>query len=319
VYLIVRQLGLSVTMGLAGMLLFFSLGWATKFYVHDFWLTDPLAFLFLSLAVLFAIRGQGLAFAFALVLGVLTKESVLFAVPVYFAFQTRTWWNPRLLLRTILLAAPAVVTLIVVHVLIEARNADPAYIASLPARVQVNAGAVPNYSLGSLLAMNAAWRVGHPERWIIRVLGTCGLVAGILPWVALRYARPIAIRLLPFLLLVSTQLLFARNNERLMVLGFPAIVALAILACEGLTRETDLRETDVLAFGILAFGLLLVGPRQWSPNILLQLTTVLAIGYIVRRRSSRDRRDRSVSPVDVRPVRQVGADLLPTAVRPKGT
>jgi len=81
---------------------------------------------------------------------------------------------------------------------------------------------------------------------------------------------------LPFLVLDYVQLLFAYNTERLLVLGFVALVPLAVW---GMVELMELRGSGVWPFVALAaafFALQLVGRHEWEPNVLIQLAVLAA-------------------------------------------
>jgi len=114
-YAVCRHLSFSVRLSAYGVVLFFGLSYAVKFNVYDFWLTDPLAFLFTSLSILAALGRRRLLFAACLAAGVLVKESVIFVAPLYFSLNVRTRGDKRLLTESALLAVPAVLVLTAVR------------------------------------------------------------------------------------------------------------------------------------------------------------------------------------------------------------
>lgn len=87
VYGLARAWGYTPGWALVGCALFYTLYWAVGFTLYDFWLCDPLTFLFVTLAIRAAKLRQAGQFAGLLALGVLNKEAVLCVVPLWFSLR----------------------------------------------------------------------------------------------------------------------------------------------------------------------------------------------------------------------------------------
>ncbi|HEY7280608.1 MAG TPA: hypothetical protein VID47_03340 [Actinomycetota bacterium] len=271
VWVLLRRFGFDPPIAIAGLLLYFAVGYATKWTLFDFWLTDPLAFLLATCAVLLAMSGRDVAFAVCLALGTMAKESVIFVAPLAYTLRATRPWDRGLAMRTIGATLPAVAVLVALHVGIPGRNADPAYVATFPPAIRDNV--IRHYTYGSVLHHIVAKRVDHLGSTLIRTVSAFGLVVPVLAVIGLRSprARSFALRSLPFLLLVLTQLLFAYNTERLLVLGLIAVVPLATW---GLQQLMELRGAGPAVYVVLAatvFAVQLVGMHEWEPNPLVQL------------------------------------------------
>jgi len=276
-----RRLGFGAAPATAGMLLYFSLGYATKWTLFDFWLSDPLAFLLVVGAVLLALSGRDLAFAVCLVAGVLAKESAVFVAPLFYTLRARRPWDPALAARTAAVTLPAVAALVAVHLGIPAMNSDPAYVASLPRPIRLNT--IPHYTYGTVLHDTVVRRLHHWPRTVVGSLSAFGVLVPALALVGLRRpaARSFALRAVPFLLLVYVQLLFAFNTERLLVLG---VVALVPLALWGVAELMEIRGSGPAAFVALAGAFTLAqlaGRHEWEPNPLIQLALLAAFFPLV--------------------------------------
>jgi hypothetical protein len=280
IFLVGRRSGFPSTLALAGMLMFFSLGWATKFNLYDFWLTDAVALLFVALAVYLAMTRRNVAFAVVLAIGVLAKESVIFAAPLAYTLRARSLADRRAA-RALLLAIPAAAVLAAIRIGIPSWNADPAYVGSLPALVQRGAHAVPSYDLWTVVGRTVARRDWPATA--IRVLSSFGLVVGVAPLLAARRSLGLAARFLPMLLLALSQVLVALNTERLVVVAFPAMIVLAVRGCRSLVGIGGGNGIPALALAGSSFGLLLIGPHQWMPDVSLQLVVAaVVVGATVR-------------------------------------
>ncbi|MDP9341800.1 MAG: hypothetical protein M3Q23_06785 [Actinomycetota bacterium] len=291
VVVLLERLGFGRALALAGMLMYFSLGYATKFTLFDFWLTDPLAFLLVTVAVVCVLGGHDLAFAACLAVGVLAKESVIFVAPLYYSLNARRAWDGRLAVRTLGLTLPAVAALVGVHVAIPEMNGDPAYVRSLPRLIQDNT--IPSYTYGSVLHHAVTTRLHHWPSTLVKSISAFGLLVPILVVTGLRRYRRLALRMLPFVVLAYVQLLFALNTERLLVLAFPALIPLAV---GGMRTLMDAGRVGPRRFVLLAgvfFAIQLVGRHEWEPNPLVQLAVLAAfLPFLVPWRPWRRRPDR---------------------------
>ncbi|HET9896633.1 MAG TPA: hypothetical protein VFQ44_17020 [Streptosporangiaceae bacterium] len=236
VYEVMRKLGFSNGLSMLGLVLFFSISYATRFNIRDFWLTDTTAFLFTALAVLALLYRRFMAYAMCLAAGVVAKESVVFVAPLCYTLTARRRWDDQALIRTVLLAVPAVGELALLRLLIPAWNGHAGYIATLPSNVKADIGNVFSYNLLTVAGkeISARWHVWPRELVeIITSFGALGLVLPLLAgWRSLRRVLQVS---WPFLALVITQLLFTFNTQRLLVLAFIPVIWASLLGihCAG--------------------------------------------------------------------------------------
>jgi hypothetical protein len=273
----------------AGMLLYFSLGYATKWLLFDFWLTDPLEILLVVVAVLLARSGRDVAFTVCLVVGVLAKESVIFAAPLFYTLPAHRPWDRRLALRAVAVTIPAVATLVALHLGIHQMNNDPAYLRTLPAPIRHEA--IRHYTYGAVLHDTVFRRFHHLGRTLAGAVGAFGLLVPLLALVGLRRpeARSFALRILPFLVLGYVQLLFAYNTERLLVPGLAVVIPLAVWGVRELL-ELGAETWAVLALPGVFFAMQLVGTHEWEPIWPIQLAVIVAFAPILRPWRARRRR-----------------------------
>jgi hypothetical protein len=271
-----RLLGFGTMLSAVGCLLFLSLGYAVKFNVFDFWLADPLAFAFVAVGFLLIVLRQDLAFAVCVAVGVLAKESVIFTVALYYGFRAERPIDPKVALRTIAVALPALAVLVGVRLAIPAQNGDGAYLATLPGSIRSNARTVTSYDLVALLRQTIA-----KCDWFdttVRTVSAFGVTVGLLALVGAATARQLLVRAAPYLALVLVQLLFAFNTQRLVVLAFPVVI---LLALEGIRWLTDAKGMPVVPFVALAFttyALGLLSLREWEPNTIAQ--AAVFVGFV---------------------------------------
>ncbi len=272
-FLVVRALGFDHRLATIGLILFLSLGYAVKFNLYDFWLTDPPAFLFTTAALLCVVLRLDIGFAICLAIGVLAKESVFFVVVLHYGLRAKRPLDPRAALNTLLLALPAIAVLIGVRAAIPSWNGRPSYLASLPLPIRRNARTLPSYNAVDVL------RTVARQDWLRTLLDTLsafGVTVGLLVVLGARAARGLALRLTPFLVLVLSQLLFALNTQRLVALAFPAVIILALEGVRWLRDEGHAGEGILLVLAVGTFGLGLVQTAEWMPNVVAQIAPVIA-------------------------------------------
>lgn len=280
VFALVKRSGHPLHLAATGMLLFFSFAFAVKFNMWDFWLGDPLAFLFLALGVLCIVAEWDGLFAVCVAVGVIAKESVVFVVPLFYGLRATQLWDRRTAKRALLVGVPSIAVLVFVRLAIPAWNSHPAYIASLPPPIRWNAHNLPTYSPWFILRQTLARRAAQPASWFVRTVSAFGLPALVLAACGGRRNLRLLSRAAPFLLLVLSQELFALNTERLLVLAFPVVI---LLALEG-ARRLEERGSRPWIFPALAgssLALCLLHPTDISPSALLQLGVVLVFISVV--------------------------------------
>jgi len=280
IYYIGRHVGGKVAYGVVGTLLFFSLGWAVKFVLIDFWLTDAAAFLAVSLAVLFVLRRNRIGFCLAVTVGVAAKEAVIFVVPLWYTLQAQRWLDWRLARETFLLALPAVVLMTLVRLAIPARNDDLDYVQQLPQRMQEFRAFIPTYNYWVLLR-DIGWGIRAHDRtfdtFLLYTTGTWGV--GLFALAAIGAVRRplLTLRVTPFLVLVYAQILFAVNIERLLVFGFPVMILLAIEGGKAVVSERGTLGVWLLAlFAAVAASLNLRDPASIPLGFELQALLFIA-------------------------------------------
>jgi hypothetical protein len=199
-FLVVRRLGFDRRLAIIGVVLFLSLGYAVKFNLYDFWLTDPLAFFFVAAALLCVVLRFDIGFAICLAIGVLSKESVFFVVGLHYGLRAKRPVDPHAALNTLLLALPAIAVLIGVRTAIPSWNGRPSYLASLPLPIRRNARTVPSYNAVDVL--RATVERQDWGRALFDALTTFGITVGLLVVLGARAAQGLALRFAPFLVLV---------------------------------------------------------------------------------------------------------------------
>lgn len=277
VFYLARAFEFSRWTALVGMLMFFTLGWAVKSNLLNIWKPDPLGFLMITLAIYAIAARRDRLYVLLLVIGVGVKESVLFVAPLYYTLRAERPVAPVLALRTILFALPALAALVLLRVYIPDMNNDTSYLAALPETLrQVQLGS-------SIYEWRWLWdQIGLPRLRSLSpavvfnfTVGTYGAIALTLPLFSIRHNIRPFVRFLPFLILVYLQLLFATNAERLVVIGFPAVIVMALNGAEAVTRFCGVTIKSLavplillISLMVLKVGLIVV-PFGWEALLLL--------------------------------------------------
>ena len=226
-----------------GLFAFYSLGWAVRFPLYDFWLPDAASFLIIVLAIISILQERWYKVAGLLALGVLVKESVVFVVPLCYSLgATRRgveWWR---LGRTVLVGLPAIAILVALRISMPALNQDHTYVATLSPQLANVQYETSDYDLRSLAKRVSSERL---ERLSLSELHSYlvapfGLLVVLLLLVGLRSSWQPLVRYSPFLALVAAQLVVANNTERLLVLAFPAVIVAAISSVRSLAERLPL-------------------------------------------------------------------------------
>lgn len=273
VYALARAAGFSRWHAATSLLLLFSLGWGPKFVVSDFWVPDALATVITVLAFIFARRNQPKAMAATLAVGVLAKESVLFVAPLLYTLNARTLLDWRQMRTTLLVAAPALFVFAALRVLIPAANGDATYLAGMPPVISRFPGLFPPYNYldrFNEIARDSRWAHlswSDVDPYLADPFGVALLALALIG--GFRVPR-LALRLAPFLLLVYSQLLFATDTQRLLVLAFPALVLLAMPGLDAVTMRLRVPIASVLPAAVALFALTLLGRDDFGSPLLLQ-------------------------------------------------
>jgi hypothetical protein len=270
--------------GLMAIPMFLSLAWGPRFALFDFWRPDAAAFLIVTLAVRAALARRAGWLAAALAVGVLVKESVLFAGPLYYTLNAGRPVEARLLARCAAAMAPAVAVLAAVRLTIPALNADAGYMATVPFAAWTDA----SYGYWTLLGTVGRWRLlrlSAADVWTYTV-GTFGVAPVLLACLAPRDNAVRLVRFLPFLALVYAQILFAMNIQRLLVLAFPAVIPLALDGLRTLARHWRLPVAALLPVPLASFSATLFAMRGFSPDLgaeAVLLAIAITLVYAARR------------------------------------
>ncbi len=288
IYYIARQTGFNAPMALTGALLWYTVDWAARFYLFDFWLVDPLAELFIVAAIYAILSRRDLLFVVLLTLGVTVKESVVFVAPLYYSLNAPRWVDRRLALKTILLAIPAGALLIGIRLLIPAWNNDPSYIASLPERLWLVQFGSSQYGLLWYLREIAPERSRYlsVQALMFFTVRPFGIIVAMMPFFAFRKNLYLFLRYSPFIVLVYIQHIFGDGYERYFVVAAPVVVLLALNGIEAIQRQFNVRAEAMLIIPVALLTVVLVRQyRIFTPLETQAIVLLAALAIIFQLRS----------------------------------
>src|SRR5207249_11007789 len=132
--------------------------------------------------------------------------------------------------RCALLVAPAIATLILLRILIPEMNGNTTYLRTLPFNLKQVHDGMTAYTYpqefifyGSRLLHNFGLHALYGY-----TIGTFGLILGLVPFLDFKRNVVLFGKMLPFLLLVYSQVLFAAEATRYLALAAPALIILAL-------------------------------------------------------------------------------------------
>jgi hypothetical protein len=291
IYYVARAFDFTKIYAFIGMLMFFSLEWGAKFTLLVFWGVDPLSFLFITLAMYSILTKKEIFFLVVLTVGVTVKESVIFVAPLYYTFNARKFIDLELAKRMLLLIIPACIVLISVRLGIPKMNDDLTYLNTLSEKLYIVQEGTASYDYWELFRNVGLQRFKDLSLSTLGTYSVCpfGFVIMALPFFSAKKNTRLFFKFAPFLALVYSQLLFAVNTPRLLVLGFPAIIIMALNGVFAVSETLFVNPRYFLILTMLLFGLDLISFNPFlsdpSHNLLMEaviFTLFLGLGFSFR-------------------------------------
>lgn len=263
-YLWLLAMGHEPPYAVVGVLMYYSLGGAAKMLLGAVTMPDPASYFFLLLALYAIYRDNDWLCAAALAIGVVTKETVILAGPLYYTLKAGSFWDPARFKRCVIVAAPAVCVLIGIRILIPAWNDRDEYVASLPfIYTQVSAGMV-KYDLGTAFrgTMSVYSQVTAVNLFRLFTYGILG-IQFFLPLFAPRTNREPLLRWAPYWIPVLASMLIALNPDRRISSLFPVLI---VLGLNGIRTLASILHLDAMHVGVL-FAILVALLAKQNINV----------------------------------------------------
>lgn len=272
-YLMLQRMGFSNELSFLGFLFFLTLGYAVRFNIYDFWLTDPLGFLFSVTALWSIFASKDILFAMLLAIGVLAKESVIFVTPLYYTFNAQRLFVGQLIIRTLILVSPAIFIMILLRVAIPPLNGNPQYSSTIATNLRDD----NPYSLVWLLK-NIGWariqKFSLVDLWRYSG-GTFGVTILFFSFFSIKNNLPYLVKVLPYLGLVYSSLLFAVNTNRVIVAAFPVVIPMALLGIKDFSEYLDVDSKLFVPLPLLIFYFVLLNNYRYMISPILEIVILL--------------------------------------------
>ncbi len=223
--------------GLGMMMAYFSLNFATKYVIYDFWLPDAFAIFLITAAIYSIIIKNDFLFSVIILIGSFTKESVLFVIPLYYSLNSQKFFDKRLFIKTVVYFVIALITVAAIRISIPAFNNDLNYISKLPEQLFIVQRGNSIYDLKYLFKTIGMERLSNLSiKFIYDITIYVFMIYFILMFMDVKSTFKLFIKFLPFLLLVYSQILFAENMDRLIVIAYPFVLLGAFSGLSNFTK-----------------------------------------------------------------------------------
>ncbi|MBK9285078.1 MAG: hypothetical protein IPM51_12295 [Sphingobacteriaceae bacterium] len=225
-----------------GSLLFLSIVWAARFNIIEFWYPESLLYFFMLLSIFFIYKQKKILLSISFLLGVLTKETMLIILPLYYFINIKEDLfkkiNYRLLAENIIISLPAIITFSVLSFIISQTSFyshsqewfDKVFVHRLATLVGIKS------SLQHNLIDNQPWVLTFAINWYRLVLGAFG---GFFLIIFLRPKKfnEVFWAYSPLILFSYLQLFIAYDIERLIVISFFPIILATVQVIKELVSE----------------------------------------------------------------------------------
>jgi hypothetical protein len=281
VYYIAKQVGFPISLAFIGMLLFLSVGNATKGLLHDFWLPDATSIFIITLIMYFIIHKNTVIIAILLAIGVLFRESVIIVAPLYYIFSATKLLDKKFISRFVLLVAPAITALLLVRILIPSMNDDSSYLRTLPLALRQVHDGMSTYNYAHELSYWGSRRLHNINLNTLYsyTVETFGVLLIVLPFLDWKRNAVLMVKMLPFFLLVYTQLLFAGETQRLLMIASPALILLALYGVRRGVEVVGLGASYVVGLPLVFIALEIIRVDRVTPPLSWQVVALL--GYVL--------------------------------------
>ncbi|MBV9612921.1 MAG: hypothetical protein JO091_10635, partial [Acidobacteriaceae bacterium] len=289
IYLWLRAVPRPHAEAMLGVILFYSLGAASKLLLQGVVSPDPASYFFILVALYAIYKGNDFLCAAALALGVLTKETVALAGPLFYSLKATRLWDASRFKRFLLVFAPCVCILVAVRILIPAWNDRDDYVQSLPfIYTQVSAGQVKydlkTAFLGTIDTYRAVTSIN-----LVRLFsyGSLGLQL-FLPFFALGPNKQVLLRWAPYWIPILASLLIALNADRRLGSLFPVLIVMGLNGVGQLGAKLNAGMADFcVIFSLQLLLLLLSKDVQIVPFDLAAAVFLLSLAWLVARERQR--------------------------------
>lgn len=259
---------------------YFSISYATKYVIYDYWLPDAFAILLMTLGIYFILIKNDLAFLSVMSLGALTKESVLFVLPLYYTLNAEKLFYTKAIKKSAKIFLLPIFIFIGIRILIPAFNSNPDYVQTLPLQLRLVQYDSSEYNLYYILNYVALERIKSFDfKLLYRITIYTFMIHFVLLLIEI-YKKPIwLIRFSPFLILVYLQIFFAVNEVRLVSIAFIPVLILSISRMSKCFAKTNYKNYPVLILNIIFFITVVNSGLFYGNWLILRQAFLLVLFY----------------------------------------
>ncbi len=254
IYYLLREYRFDRKLSFLGVMIFFSLGWATKYILFDFWLVDALTFLFVVLIIYSIVIKNDFYFTIFSVLGIFTKETILFAIPLYYSMNAKHLWDKQTFKKFIILSLPTIVIFFLIRFLIPMQNYDSSYLSTISNQLKVVYDNNSEYTFRflnyNIISIQNIKNIG----------GTFGILLLVFLFFDLKENIHLIIKYSPFLFLSFLQIFNPNNMPRLLIICFPVLLIMSIMGIQKFLQRKNISVVYFYLLAIIFYLLNLIDP-----------------------------------------------------------
>ncbi len=248
-----------INLAFTGAVLFLSLVWAVRFNIIEFWYPESLLYFFIALSVYFTYTSKKILLSITLLLGLLTKESMLLFIPLYYFVHSGKnlfkKFDTKLFKETLKISILPLLVYLIIRIII---NGHPIQYYGdwlgivLERRILIFLGIVS--SLKHDLLIDQPWYLTFSINWYRITLGTFG---GIIIFFLLKIKESKSIIISYSLILIGTylQLFLAYDIERLLTIAFFPVILLTIHSFKYYANKFGINKLYFLAYALILFSI----------------------------------------------------------------
>lgn len=275
-------------LSLSMMIGYFSISYAVKYVIYDFWLPDAFAILLMTSGIYFILQKKDSAFLIVMTIGALTKESVLFVLPLYYSLNAEKFIDLKILKKTISISLIPIIVLIIIRLIIPSLNSNLEYLQTLPTQLKIVQYNSSEYNLKYLIREIATKKIMSFNLYFLyRITLYTFLIYFVLAFFDLKTIKSLLFRFFPFILLVYLQIFFAENEERLVSIVFLPILILSISGQQKLFSVLPIRNHSMIFLNAIFFIMVLNSGLFYSNWLVIRqaiiLIFTLAILFLISR------------------------------------
>jgi hypothetical protein len=266
-----------VILAYALMFAYFSISFGSKFVIYDYWLPDAFAFLLITAGIYSILIKNDLVFFIVLIVGAMTKESVLFLIPTYYTFNAAKLFDLNTLKRIIILSFIPLLIFSLIRILIQPLNDDPNYLSNIPPQLKIVHFDESTYNFNYLITKIGMKRLNEFSiHFLYKITLYVFLIHFIFAFIDWDAFKKFFIKFLPLIFLAYLQIFFAINEERLVIVAFVPIIMLSIFGQIKLFSKVSYSKIPILLLNLVC-AFLVITSGLFYGNWLIIRQIIIAI------------------------------------------